>query len=231
MATTITPMNKHLFLTFCILIIPILCSAQEVNERFYKDASLRKETLEAKANFVKTVTQHEDGSVTTSVKNIRKNEIIRSQTYQGTEPVGTWVIQYMSGPRSIDYAFQLSYSDEKCPDNKGLVLDDYFADNASIGYKAPRIASGEQTFMQFLGKNMVYPDGAVREHIQGRVMVNFTITQTGSIENIYVLEGKHLLLDKEAMRVIRKLKLATPPTLNGEAQELCVSVPLRFAVR
>jgi periplasmic protein TonB len=224
-------MKNQLLLTICMLLLPILCAAQEVNERYYKDASLKKEVSKEKANFVRAVTQHEEGSETTSVKNIGKNEIIRSQTYQGTEPVGVWVIQYIGGPRPIDYDFKLNYSEEQCSDSSGLILDDYFADNKSIGYVAPKISTGEQSFMQFLSKTVVYPAGALKEHIQGTVKVNFTITQDGSIEDIHVLEGKHILLDKEAMRVIRKLKLAGPPLLNGHAQEVCVSMPIRFAVR
>lgn len=223
-------MIKHLF-PFFILLIPVLCSAQESSERFYKDASLKKEVPKEKATYASTVTQHADGSVTSSVKHIGKNQVIRSQTYQGAEPVGTWVIQYIGGPRSIDYAFDLNYSENQCSNNNALILDDYFADNKSIGYIAPKISTGEQSFMQFLVKTVVYPAGAVKEHIQGTVKVNFTITQDGSIEDIYVLEGKHILLDKEAVRVIRKLQLASPPLLNGQTQSVCVSMPVRFAVR
>lgn len=222
-------MMKHILL-FILLVIPAVSIAQETSERYFKDQSLRKETSKEKAAYAKIETRHTDGSVTTSVKNLRKGETIRSQTYRGAEPVGVWIIQYGSGPKPIDYNFTLEYSGDQCSGAQELPISDYFADNDSIGYKAPKIATGEKSFNYFLGSNIVYPAGALREGIQGTVLVSFTITKDGNVEDIYVQKGTHLLLDKEAVRVIRKLKLAAPPTLNGKAQDFCVTVPVKFRV-
>ncbi|MBC5993297.1 energy transducer TonB [Pontibacter cellulosilyticus] len=220
-------MMKHILL-FILLVIPAASMAQETSERYFKDQSLRKETPKEKAAYAKIETRHADGSVTNAVKNLRKDEIIRSQTYRGAEPVGVWIIQYGSGPKPIDYNFTLEYSGDQCIGAQKLIISDYFADNDSIGYKAPKIATGEKSFNYFLGTNIVYPAGALREGIQGTVLVNFTITKDGKIEDITVQQGKHLLLDKEAVRVIRKLKLASPPTLSGKAQDFCVTAPVGF---
>ncbi|QNF34731.1 energy transducer TonB [Adhaeribacter swui] len=135
-----------------------------------------------------------------------------------------------SGPKQLAYSFPFKYSDQKC-DSFNLNITDYFINNEAIGYKAPQISTGEKTFNQFIAKNIVYPGDAVRENIQGTVKLVFTITKDGNIENIYVQEGRHILLDKEAVRVVRKLKLLTPPIIKGQNQDLCVSMPVSFRLQ
>ena len=50
--------------------------------------------------------------------------------------------------------------------------------------------------------NLVYPEKAKEEGIQGRVTVGFTITKGGELTDVKVRRGCHPLLDAEAVRVI-----------------------------
>lgn len=154
--------------------------------------------------------------MTTSVKGILKDEVISSQTYKGAEPTGLWVYMSGSGPKTLDYSFTLNYSEVKCSEGNGIKTRDYFTDNDSIRYNAPKLSTGEKTFSQFLVQNIFYPPAARSNKIYGTVNLVFTITKDGNSENIYVQKGSHILLDKEAVRVIRKMKLSTPPTVNGQ---------------
>jgi len=224
-------MKKNI-LTIIILTICVCCNAQSTKTKYYKDENLSKEVLQDKAKFSESFIQNDDGTITTEIKNLKSNEIINSQTYKENEPVGVWVYQTgFLGTAKLDYNFNVKYSDEKCDDSiSNIRIDDYFQDNEGVGYKAPKISSGETTFIEFLVKNLVYPSRAKEQGIQGKVNLMFTITKTGNIENIIVTKGTNLYLDKEAVRLIRLLNFSNPPTLNGQPHSFCVTKTISFTL-
>ena len=52
-------------------------------------------------------------------------------------------------------------------------------------------------------KYLKYPEEAVRQGIQGKVLVDFIIDEKGKMTNVQVLKGVDPLLDEEALRVIK----------------------------
>jgi protein TonB len=85
--------------------------------------------------------------------------------------------------------------------------------------------------MKFIVKHIVYPAEAKDQGIMGRVFIGFTLTEKGEVENVVVLRGKHILLDKEAVRVIRKLKFKNPAQSKGEGKRVCLALPISFHLR
>ncbi len=128
----------------------------------------------------------------------------------------------------IDYSFKIGYTNDKC-DNGGLLpeLNNYFEDIDSLGYTAPKLP-GNETVPRFVGMNLRYPAYAKENGLQGKIMAQFTIGKDGSVSNIAIIEGVNVVLDKEFVRVLRKLKFATPPKINGQPVELCVTAPCVF---
>ena len=49
---------------------------------------------------------------------------------------------------------------------------------------------------------MKYPKEAVKNGIQGRVLVDFVIDEKGKVRDVKVLKGVDPLLDEEAVRII-----------------------------
>ena len=47
-----------------------------------------------------------------------------------------------------------------------------------------------------------YPKEAVRQGIQGRVLVDFVVDEKGKVRDVRVLKGVHPLLDDEAVKVV-----------------------------
>lgn len=224
-------MNKTI-ITFLALAFQTICYAQTSEIKYFNSEWLGKEVRENKAKFSQTITQNVDGSVTTEVKDLKTNEIVRSETFKGNEPYGIWKFRYGKGFKTIDYNFPLIYSDEKCNDSLPLNTGNFFEDNDSLGYKAPKIATGEANIIEFIGKTIIYPSRAKEEGIQGRVHIQFNLTNNGTIENIVIKRSSNILLDKEAARVIRQLKFSSPPIIKGQAYTFnCLALPIMFQLR
>jgi protein TonB len=76
--------------------------------------------------------------------------------------------------------------------------------------EVPEFPGGMSELMKFIQKNMRYPKIAIKKAIEGRVICQFTVTKDGSIENIIVIRSLHKSLDKEAVRIIKKMPKWTP---------------------
>ncbi|MGE5424966.1 MAG: energy transducer TonB, partial [Syntrophothermus sp.] len=213
-----------------LLTLVILCSGQTAETKYFNNQWLETEVPVEKGKFSQTIIKNDDGSITTEVKNIKKDEILSRETYKGDEPYGVWV--YRSGKESVelDYNFPLKYADENCYDSISQIVD-HFSDDEKIGYVAPKLSTGEPDIHQFLVSHLKFPNKAKEEGIQGRVYVVFTIKKDGSTDNIFVKKGSNIILDKEAVRTLRELKFSSPPTLQGKPQSFCVTMPISFVMR
>jgi TonB family protein len=56
----------------------------------------------------------------------------------------------------------------------------------------------------------------------------FTIDSKGEVKDIVETKGAHIMLDKEAVQIVRKLKFSCPAMLDGQPTEVCVRMPLTF---
>jgi TonB family protein len=205
-----------------------ICFGQTSHTKYFKNEWLEKEVPESQAKFSQTVIENTDGTTTTEVRSLKKNEIVRSETFKGKEPYGIWKFRYSNGFKMIDYNFPLIYSEERCNDSLPFSISDYFENNDSLDYTAPKISTGELTIYQYFGKNIFYPVFARENGIQGTVYLQLTLTATG-VENIVVKRGVHISLDKEAVRVLREVKFNSPPTINDQPYIFkCLVLPIKF---
>ena len=79
-------------------------------------------------------------------------------------------------------------------------------------------------------RNFRYPEIAQEMGVQGRVYVNFIISEDGSITNIR-LRGPDKNLEKEAKRIISKLPKMTPGKQKGRPVRVPFSVPISFRLQ
>ena len=73
-----------------------------------------------------------------------------------------------------------------------------------------------------------YPQAAVEQGIQGRVIVNFAIDTDGTVSEVEVTRGVHLLLDEEAVRVVKASPKWKPGKVKGRKVKAYVSIPVEF---
>ena len=69
----------------------------------------------------------------------------------------------------------------------------------------PSFPGGEEALQAYLGEHTVYPEEAQKQKIQGQVRITFIVQPDGQISDIVVAQGAALLLDREAVRVVRSM--------------------------
>ena len=82
---------------------------------------------------------------------------------------------------------------------------------------------------EHIRKNFRYPELAFKKGIQGRVYLQFTISENGIVTNI-LKQGPDKLLEKEAYRIISLLPKMKPGKHNGNFVKVTYSIPISFRI-
>ncbi len=99
----------------------------------------------------------------------------------------------------------------------------------AIAETQPEYSGGEVALQNFLTHNIVYPPELTGKGIQGTVYIKFTVNPDGTIDDVEVLRGVHVLLDKEAVRVIQLTSGKWNPGLQkGQAVKAQMIIPVKF---
>ena len=95
----------------------------------------------------------------------------------------------------------------------------------------PSFPGGEAKLMEYVGKNIKYPQIARETGIQGRVFVNFVVEPDGSVSNVTVLRGIGGGCDEEAMRVVKNMPKWKPGKQRGKAVRVQYMLPVNFRLQ
>ena len=95
----------------------------------------------------------------------------------------------------------------------------------------PAFPGGEQKLMEYVGKNIKYPQIARESGIQGRVFVGFVVEPDGSVSNVKLLRGIGGGCDEEAMRVIKNMPKWKPGKQRGKAVRVSYQIPVMFRLQ
>ena len=135
----------------------------------------------------------------------------------------------MTGPREIkiptratrlpDGSFRQAYSTEES--------DIYF-----VVEEMPDFQGGGQTaFRDYIANNIRYPENAVKDSIEGRVFVQFTVKADGSVEDARIVRGIDPSLDQEALRVTLASPEWTPGLQDGKPVAVVFTFPINFTLQ
>ena len=93
----------------------------------------------------------------------------------------------------------------------------------------PAFISGERAMALVIQRNVVYPPSAVENGETGMVYVYFEITVEGKAVNHKVVKGASEVLDKEAIRVIKKIPDEWVPSyIDGKPVHTEFVMPVNF---
>jgi len=103
-------------------------------------------------------------------------------------------------------------------------------DGEHLGYQRPSFNGGDANeFLKWVNQSLVYPEIAKKNGIQGRVVLQFTIDEDGSVTNVKVIRGVHPLLDNEAVRVVSSSPKWNPGREFGHPVRSTFTLPVVFS--
>lgn len=94
--------------------------------------------------------------------------------------------------------------------------------------KMPSFRGGEVAMRSFIQRNLKYPKGAQKYHIEGRVVIRFIVSEEGKIEDPEVASGIDAECDAEALRVIGSMPRWNPGIIAGKPVAVYFNLPIQF---
>lgn len=94
--------------------------------------------------------------------------------------------------------------------------------------ESPEFPGGVQALLEYLRKNIKYPQICKDNNIQGRVLISFVVNKDGAIVDPEIVKSVHPSLDKEALRVISGMPNWKPGAQRGKPVRVKYTVPVNF---
>lgn len=94
--------------------------------------------------------------------------------------------------------------------------------------KNPEFIGGERLLMDFIHKNLVYPNPPLDSTKETRVIVRFVINPDGSVSDVTIRRHLSKKLDEEAVRVVKMLPKFKPGEQQGKPVKVYYNLPIDF---
>ena len=95
----------------------------------------------------------------------------------------------------------------------------------------PEYPGGSAEMYKFVGMNVRYPEKAMQNDVQGRVVVGFIIDKDGKPVDISIIKSVDPELDAEAMRVAGMMPAWKPATKDGKPVRCKMAMPVAFKLQ
>ncbi len=100
--------------------------------------------------------------------------------------------------------------------------------NNPTGIEKAQFVGGDKAFQQYIQENLIYPDCARQEAIDGEVIISFFVLADGKIIMPKIEQGISEVCDSKALEVISTMPDWIPAQNNGEALHSRVKVNIKF---
>ncbi len=101
-----------------------------------------------------------------------------------------------------------------------------------VAEQMPSFQGGDlNTFRNWVQQNVKFPQIALENGIQGRVVLSFVIEKDGRLTNIVVLQTPDRSLSEEATRVLNKSPKWTPGKQRNQVVRVKYTLPVDFRVQ
>ncbi|MCQ2345228.1 MAG: energy transducer TonB [Paludibacteraceae bacterium] len=93
----------------------------------------------------------------------------------------------------------------------------------------PEFPGGFEAMRQYLMDNVVYPESAKKDRVEGRVVCQFVVNTDGTITEVIVVRTSgDERLDAEAVRVIQSMPVWKPGKQRGKNVRVKYTMPVNF---
>lgn len=94
----------------------------------------------------------------------------------------------------------------------------------------PEFPGGEDSMRKFIAANLVYPDSALKNKIEGKVYIKFVVNETGKLTDIKVAKAVGWGFDEEALRVIKSMPDWKPGKQRNKPVKVSYVLPIKFSL-
>lgn len=100
-----------------------------------------------------------------------------------------------------------------------------------VAEQMPEFPGGMKEMLKFLQENVKYPENAMKNNVQGRVIVQFVIEKDGTPTEFKVARSVNPDLDAEALRVMKAMPKWKPGMQKGQVVRVKFTVPVSFKLQ
>jgi protein TonB len=94
--------------------------------------------------------------------------------------------------------------------------------------KFPEFPGGTDAVRRYIELTVIYPLQAIKQKLNGVVIVSFDVNRQGTVDNIKVERGVHPMLDKEAIKAVESMPRWKPGVRHGKPVIVKFVIPVRF---
>lgn len=94
----------------------------------------------------------------------------------------------------------------------------------------PEYPGGDKARQEFIAKNLIYPDTAIKMGAQGMIILQFIVETDGALSNIEVVKKFDDACAEEAVRVA-KLMRWNPGKQSGKEVRVKIYMPVKFKLK
>lgn len=100
-----------------------------------------------------------------------------------------------------------------------------------VAEQMPEFPGGMKELLKFLQNNLKYPENAMKNNVQGRVIVQFVVEKDGTLTEFKVARSVDPDLDAEALRVLQTMPKWKPGMQRGKIVRVKFTVPVSFKLQ
>ena len=128
-------------------------------------------------------------------------------------------------PTQIANTQPKEFSNEETPKKEFEHAQEAIQQSVPKNYEEQFIDENLEKIVKLIQQNIVYPKRARELHIQGEVLVVFTLLKEGGLKNLEALEG-HILLKKSALNAIETAMASFPKV----EKDITIKVPIVYSL-
>lgn len=95
----------------------------------------------------------------------------------------------------------------------------------------PLLPGSGELILNYISKNIKYPENALKQGIQGQVTVKFFISSKGYVSGHEIKKSVSPDLDAEALRVLKTITRFEPARRDGKAVPAWYEIPISFNLK
>lgn len=154
-------------------------------------------------------------------------KIYAKGNYQNGFMVGSWE-KYKNSSQQPDTTINYSINDSIAYDSKNYLGFKTLYAHFIVSDMPYFLGESIDSFRKFVYQHLKYPEKAAKEHIEGRIFVQFSIDTNGELVDAKIVRGSNELLKKEALRVTNLSPYWRPGMQDGIPVKVQLTFPILF---